>query len=252
MSWNVLADWWSAPEWFPASPRELLEPGRRVDLTAAAVAELVAAHGVDVVGLQEVDRDTAVAVAGALPGWTSSLRLGGGHDPGTFLAVAPHLQVGDARAVAFTDGQGRPDRRHAHTAVVDACGTEVRVVVAHVHYAEPDVDIDVHPGVAAARTVVELSGDGRPAVLCADLNDLPGGPARRTLVDGGFDGCDDPTPTSSFLGVQPRALDVVATRRMARRSTVVVPGWRHDLPCDGWPSDHLAVVAAVDVLPSGS
>ncbi|MGA9828697.1 MAG: hypothetical protein WBQ57_10260, partial [Rhodanobacteraceae bacterium] len=50
-SYNVLADAYVRPDWFPRTSPALLEPGART----AAIAERVAGLGVDIVCLQEVE-----------------------------------------------------------------------------------------------------------------------------------------------------------------------------------------------------
>lgn len=242
LSWNVLADAWADPAWFPAAPAALFTGGRRAGRTAELLGDLVATHGVSVVALQEVDGPTADAVGGVLGGWTVAHRLGDGGRPGLLLAADPRHVVTDQRPVVFTDDGGRPVGRDALTAVVDG---RVRVVAAHLRWAPPDTPAGRHPGVLAARQVVEATGDAGRCLVAADLNDLPGGPVRRVLSAAGFDGVDEAAATSVFNGGEPRALDVVASRGMGRGGVAVVPEAHGGMPGVGWPSDHAAVVVSL-------
>lgn len=246
LSWNVLADAWTHPALLPDVDPSLLRPGVRDRRVVDVLLEAVDTAAVDVIGLQEVQKPVAGRLRRALgSGWAVSFHAPRGEDVGTFLAARTHLNLRSTmpagRAIAG---------RRIHTGIVTVHGLDIRVMVVHM----PGCDLTradlAHPAVPLAQVALALASDGRPAVLAADTNDLPGGQVRSVLADGGFIDAGRPGPTSRFLGIETRDLDIVVARGLVPVATYTLasPG-DGPLPSPAMPSDHVPIISTFD-LPS--
>jgi endonuclease/exonuclease/phosphatase family metal-dependent hydrolase len=223
-SWNVLADDYVRPEYYPFSPAELLAPGQR----HAGVIERLRASSADIICLQEVDAGLLARLDGQ--GFTVCKTQKRGKPD--WLVTLVRGAVGSCTTRPFSDGTG-------HVALtVEAHG----VLVTNTHLKWDGT------GDFAARQVVELLPPPEGAwILCGDLNADPESPALKQLLGAGL--CD-------AYAVHPKMFTSNANRRAKRIDFLLhTPALRAEpvplravtdetpLPAHDEPSDHLMISA---------
>lgn len=243
-SYNVLADSYVRPDWFPKTPAALLEPGART----SALADRVAGLGVDIVCLQEVEPEVFAAVERRLgSAWGSAYaRKGRGKPDGCATFVSERLSWKRATPHHYADGTGHL----ALVAVLELAGVELAVANTHVRWSPADSPEAEHHGhrqlgeLLAARD--QLAAGAR-WVVCGDLNLRPGaGPLARLEAAGfsdAFAGRPEGFTTNSAGGA--KRIDYIfygAGLSCLGASVETIDGTT-PLPSDKEPSDHLPVVA---------
>lgn len=227
----------------------------RLDLDRTA--DVIAATGATLVGLQEVDRTLSARSAWVDQARWLAERLGmdvvhgatidrdpvPGAPPGTARrrygnALLSAHPVRSWRAVRLP-GSARREARGVVDATVDVDGVDVRVLVTHL---QNRAARERREQADHVRQLVDAGGPGRPTILLGDLNALPDSPEVRllsdVLVDAWAAAGTGPGPT--FPASRPRArIDYVfvATGVHPLAATVV----------DSRASDHRPVVVDVGV-----
>ena len=169
LSWNVLADAYVRPAYFPFTPPALLAPGART----AAVVERLAASDADVVCLQEVERPLVSALEAGLPGYSVRfLQKSGKPDGCALLLRTSTAELLGARELTYSDGSG-------HVALL----AELRfgelsagVATSHIKWDPPATP---YPERWATRQLTELVAamdDRHPWIACGDFNVTPEDP----------------------------------------------------------------------------
>lgn len=224
-TWNVLADAYARPGWFPGVDPALLAPGARRDAIAAVLDRLDA----DVVLLQEAEP----ALLDSLTAWRHvDFAQRTGKPDGCAILVRGRWSVRSSRTLHY-DGQVARLAQIATLLTPD--GRTLTAVNTHLEYSP----LGVIGGQQAAELARALPSG--PLVLGGDLNDAPGGPARTALAGVGVSGMDYAEPTSLFGGREFRALDVLGARGAeleVLESPFVVERAVPTLTC---PSDHVPV-----------
>lgn len=222
-SWNVLADAFARPDWFPGVDPALLAPGARHD----GIARVLDRMDVDVVLLQEAEP----ALLDALVGWGGvEFAQRPGKPDGCAVLVRAGWSLRTDRVLHYG---GQVSRLAQLVTATTPDGRTFAVVNTHLEYSP----LGMIGGQQAAELALALP-DG-PLVLGGDFNDSPGGPARTALAGAGVSGMDAVEPTSLFRGNEPRALDVLGARRAqldALESPFVV---ERAVPTFECPSDHV-------------
>ena len=251
-SWNVLSDAYTDPAYFPRTPPEVLAPGART----AAVLNTADALDAHVLLFQEAD---PTLVAAATTRWPRSAVLwcpkGKNRPDGCLTVVHPPWTVTGTRRIEYTDTDpatpGGPPSGHVlqTTTVTGPDGTRAMALTTHMRYAPPGTSADRHVGVRQAHELVralDLAPAGIPVVLGADTNDPPEGPVRRALRAAGLRETH-PTGPRSYANGTAHDLDVLSVRGTTARPVptglAVSPG----MPDGPVPSDHLPLVADVDL-----
>jgi endonuclease/exonuclease/phosphatase family metal-dependent hydrolase len=239
MSWNVLADAYIRPHFYPAVDPALLRPGART----RAIADLIEASDADVACLQEVEP----AVLGALPGWDVRHAKKRGKPDGVAIAARRRAAIEEVRTLAFADGApDREDSGHvAVIAIVALAGLRVQIATTHLRWDRPKTPPADRWAVRQARELIDALDPAIPAIVCGDLNVEPHDDAYAMLLAAGLgDPCADGAPTANPNGRAKRIDHVLHARELHAR---VVPGLAIDdatpLPSPEMPSDHLPVVA---------
>lgn len=243
-SYNILADSYVRPDWFPRTPAALLEPGART----AAVADRVAELGVDVVCLQEVEPAVFAAVERRLgSGWGSAYaRKGRGKPDGCATFVSSRLPWKRATPHHYADGTGHL----ALVAVVELAGVELAVANTHVRWSPPGSPEAEHHGhqqlgeLLAARD--QLAAGAR-WVICGDFNLRPGAAPLSRLEAAGFSdafaGRQDDFTTNSAGGAKRIDYIFYGAGLSCRGASVATIDDATPLPSESEPSDHVPVVA---------
>lgn len=240
VTWNVLADAYARPAFFPDSPPDCLAPGARMSAVLATIEQCAA----PVTLLQEVEPALVEGLVSHFPGgdvrWCPKE---GGRPDGCAALVLPPWRVQRSDRLVYADGQPASGHVAQLLELRGPGGAELLVANTHLRYAAREAV--PHVGVRQASELVGALA-AEPVVLFAgDTNDAPGGPVRRVLTDAGFVGAESAAATSLFGGGEPRALDLVAgrgvriTSRAARALEAPLPGPR----C---PSDHVPLRAWVE------
>jgi endonuclease/exonuclease/phosphatase family metal-dependent hydrolase len=170
-SWNVLADAYVKPEYFPHTPAPLLEPDGRRQRVLQRAREL----DVDVLCLQEVDDALLQA-----------LRREAGHrvffvgktakPDGCAIVVRDHLRVKHEQEVRFVDGDGvRPDSGHvALLLILEHEGALFGVATTHLKWHAAQTPPAEHTGLRQITQVLAaiegLRSQCSAWIVCGDFN----------------------------------------------------------------------------------
>jgi endonuclease/exonuclease/phosphatase family metal-dependent hydrolase len=223
-TWNVLADAFARPDWFPGVDPALLAPGARRDAITVALDRLDA----DVVLLQEAEP----ALLDSLTAWRVEFAQRTGKPDGCAILVRGRWSVRESRTLHY---DAQVSRLAQIATLMTPDGRTLTAVNTHLEYSPL--------GVLGGQQATELARalPNGPLVLGGDLNDAPGGPARAALASVGVSGIDYAEPTSLFGGREFRALDVLGARGTVLdvlESPFVVERAVPTLQC---PSDHVPV-----------
>jgi mRNA deadenylase 3'-5' endonuclease subunit Ccr4 len=248
VSYNVLADSYIRPDWYPHTPSEWLDPAVR---HPALVTEIVA-FDADIVALQEVERPVFNALQERLSalGYVGRYAPKGRNKPdgcATFVRTSASPTVAWQR-LAYSDGDSaRADSGHvALLALLEVAGKTLGVANTHVKWAPPDTPRAAHIG---ARQVDELAHAcaAQPCdgwVVCGDINCAPDSAVLDGLVAAGFvDAHGGLASATCNANRNPRKLDHV----FVADAIDVIPGAIDPvaadtpMPSSSHPSDHLPV-----------
>jgi endonuclease/exonuclease/phosphatase family metal-dependent hydrolase len=238
MSWNVLADAYIRPAYYPAVDPALLRPGARTQ----AIADLVDASDADVACLQEVEP----AVLRALARWDVHHAKKRGKPDGCVIAARRRAVIEEVRTFAFADGApDREDSGHvALIAIASIGGARVQLATTHLRWDHPGTPPAERWTVREVRELIDALDPEIPAIVCGDLNVEPHDVAYEMLLAAGLvDPCADLAPTANPNGCAKRIDHVLHARGLRAH---VVPGQQIDdatpLPSPVMPSDHVPVV----------
>lgn len=193
------------------------------------VAAVLAGLAADVAVLQEAPRLLGSGVANRRLARRAGLvrATGGASAAGNLLLVSRRTTVIQARAVRFPRRRGL-HRRGAVLGVVELDGARLSVAGTHLDL-EPCARSD------SARRVRAALPDDQPLILCADVNEEPGGPAWAVLADGLVDAAAGCGPTFPLRAPRRRLDVLLADPRLVLRGVQV--------PRPGPVTDHLPLVA---------
>lgn len=252
-SYNVLADSYINPAWYPGTDARFLDPARRHPALVDRIARLAA----DIVCLQEVESDvfwlieerlTAAGYEGKYAG------KGGGKPDGcaTFLKVDA-VALRTVRTLSYADGSGtQPASGHiALITVVEREGCQVGIANTHLKWDPPGTPPAKQVGLRQIRELLDARAGLAPGcsswIICGDLNVTPDSAVVQLLQKTGF---------RDAYAAQPRAFTCNANRNARRidflfhSSDLVaeladLPMIDNDtpLPTAEQPSDHLAISA---------
>jgi endonuclease/exonuclease/phosphatase family metal-dependent hydrolase len=238
MSWNVLADAYVRPAYYPSVDPALLRPGARTQ----AIAERIAASAAHLACLQEVEPPLLRALAR----WEVCHARKRGQADGCVIAARWGAMIEEVRTISFADGApDREDSGHvALIAIVSLAGVRVQLATTHLRWDRPGVASVDRWAVRQARELIDSMDPTIPAIVCGDLNVEPDDEVYGMLLDAGLvDPCADHPPTANPNGRAKRIDHVLHAPALRAR---VEPGLAIDdatpLPSPAMPSDHLPVV----------
>ncbi len=227
--------------------------GRLASTDMAPFAALVARSGADVVGLQEVTREQAEAISGAL-GWVAPAYVPTKNPCPGFVPPLPASCVPFGNAILSRLPQSGSEHwllppsarevsledRALLRSVVDVDGRQVSVYVTHLAGNATRDEREAQVGEVLAR----IGEDGRPSVLVGDFNAIPTDDVVTRVTAAFVDAWDEvrgdePGPTANAVLGPTRRIDYVFVGRESGfrvRQVDVLPEAL---------SDHLAVVATL-------
>lgn len=244
-SYNILADAYVRPEWFPHTPSAMLEPGARTGAIAQRVRDLDA----DVACLQEVERAAFEAIRDFLaPDYDAWFAKKSDPRPD---GCATFVRAESARACRsavhhYADGSG-------HLALVVSGAFEGRrIAIANTHARwSPDGTPDAeHFGfrqlteLDAARA--QLDPAAQAWIVCGDMNVEPDAPIVAELARRGFDHAHRGTGARTCnANGRAKLIDYVFHSPELRAEALPVAPIDDDtpLPSEAEPSDHLPLAA---------
>ena len=246
MTWNVLADAYVKPRYFPNCDPALLEPGVR---TRPIIAHL-AASAADVVCLQEIEPPVAEAIRAA-GGWDVQFAPKIGRPDGCAILARRDARLADVRTIAFRDGApDRADSGHiALAATVRVGDRTLQLATTHLRWDPPHLPHAERWATRQARDLILLMGDD-PArwIICGDLNVQAGDPAYAMLIEAGLVDVMPDRPTANANDKAKRIDHILCGRGIAAKPHPVMPiGDTTPLPSDVMPSDHLPITVTVEL-----
>jgi endonuclease/exonuclease/phosphatase family metal-dependent hydrolase len=238
MSWNVLADTYINPTYYPAVDPALLRAGART----RAIVDLIDASDADIACLQEVEPP----VLRALTRWDLRRAQKHGKPDSCVIAARRRAAFEEVRTIAFADGApDRADSGHvALIAIVSLGGARLQLATTHLRWDRQTTPLADRWTVRQARELIDALDPAIPAIVCGDLNVEPGDEVYAMLLAAGLvDPCADHPPTANPNGRAKRIDHVLHAPELHGR---VMPGLAVDdatpLPSAELPSDHAPVV----------
>jgi mRNA deadenylase 3'-5' endonuclease subunit Ccr4 len=247
VSYNILADSYIKPAWFPGVPAALLEPEHRHPALARHLEDLAA----DVFCLQEVETEVHWALEARLAplGYEGHYALKGGNKPDG-CATFVRKTAGEVRAVRashYADGSGHV----ALLAVLEHEGLRVGVANTHLKWDPPGTPREAQWGYGQITQFLAERGRVEPRcddwIVCGDFNVTADSDVIRALTAAGFGdayrGCEHMNTCNANHNA--RRIDfLLHTAGLAARPLGLPPIDDHTpLPSESEPSDHLAIMA---------
>lgn len=233
-TWNILADPYIRPAYYPGVDPVHLEPAARLSrVVACAVADQA-----DILCLQEVTPAAFEALRAALPDRAAAYQpKARGKPDGLALFVRGSVQ--HLPAVVFDAGTGGQVAQLARVA-------GLRVVNVHFQFDPPGHDAGVRQG----RQLFAALADGEPTVVCGDFNAgvrsvLVGTYTANDTANGFVDACADAPADTCLANGHAARIDFVLVRGASVLAVDPVAAIRGPIPDADQPSDHLRVGVAL-------
>lgn len=235
-TWNVLADAYIRPSWFPLTEARHLDPAWR----RPAVAAYARALAVDVLCLQEAEPALVDLLGRQHPVGRHEARhyaSKGLGKPDGCASIVSNVIVHDHQRLEYADESG-------HVALV------VTVVVGERKIAVANTHLRFQIGLGEIRELLAqrktLSPDADAWVIVGDFNVEPKSDVTWALADAGF-GDLDPRGFTCNSNLSPKRIDYVFASAELAAAAKPLPAMTRDtaLPNAEEPSDHRPVVATV-------
>ncbi|MDY7230403.1 endonuclease/exonuclease/phosphatase family protein [Hyalangium rubrum] len=248
-SYNILADAYLKPEWFPHTPADLLRPQGRQE----ALTQRITGLDADIVCLQEVEPNSFAALQRALEprGYSGVLALKQQGRPDGCAVFHRMERCLGHRAHYFGDRleDGRISGNLALVVDFDAGGDRLRVACTHLRWDRPDKPVEQHQGMQQATELLEelVRRDSEALwVVGGDFNAQPGDPLVRAFAAAGlldaYAGRHQPTCNANG---RPKTIDFLFHSRALQAQPVrlLELDAQTPMPSETEPSDHLPIAA---------
>ena len=254
-SYNVLADSYVKPQWYPNVDPEVLRWDRR----KFALAERVARLDADIVCLQEVEADAYALlerslVANGYSGVYAKKRRDKPDGCAMFFREE-WLRFASADMLYYRDGRrGVPDSGHLALIISFECEWGViRVAATHLRWGQENKSPEDHIGYRQIRELIdERFKPDQTAyawIVCGDLNAQSGDPVVRELVSNGFlDAYAGREQATCNPNRKAKRIDYIfhTSGLIAEPARLMEIDDHTPLPSADEPSDHLAIMAAFE------
>ena len=230
MSWNVLADGYVRPKFYPHTDPALLERGART----AAIIDAIAGDGV-LCCLQEVEPALVGVARKRLAGWDIRFEQKRGKPDGVAMFAPPDIQLDSVDSITYSDGS-------THVALF-ATVNGVTIATTHLRWDPPTT---AHDQRFAVREITELLAI-QPAVIAGDLNIEPDDAVYRMLIEAGFVDVHS-APTANPNG-RAKRIDYILVQPPLRATALPTPLVEDTtpLPSGTMPSDHVPIGADIEI-----
>lgn len=237
VSYNVLADAYIRQSYYPSSPPEVFEPGRR----RAAVVARLAGLSADVACLQEAD----AALLSRLP--QEDLRIAYKRRRPDAVAVLTRRRVLHEQTVVFSDGSGHV----ALLVVLEDEGRRLGIGVTHIKWDPPGQTAGVAQVEEILTAIDGVACDGW--ILTGDFNAPPDSPhVGCVLARGWRDAYAGVTPADTCNAQRvPKRIDYLlhTPSLVAEPEPLAAIVSTTPLPSATEPSDHLPIMATFRTRP---
>jgi endonuclease/exonuclease/phosphatase family metal-dependent hydrolase len=253
ISYNVLADSYINPSWYPATPAQCIDPATR----HPALVQAVASMNVDAMALQEVEVDVFERLKQKLlPMGYEGRYEGKGRGKADGCAVFVRRSSGTVTAWQRLDyddatAPGLVSGHLAQLATIAWQGRSLTVANTHLKWAPDDTPREQHRGARQLDELVRLVKATRSDgwLICGDFNCSSDSQVLATLKNAGFRDAHagDQSPTCN-ANRQPRKLDhiFISEALLASASPILPIDADTPLPSKDQPSDHLPVEVSLD------
>jgi mRNA deadenylase 3'-5' endonuclease subunit Ccr4 len=190
-TWNVLATSYIRREFYPNTPSEILDPQWRIPALVRRAGEL----GVDILCLQEVEREVFTALASGLAplGYSGTLALKDGGKPdgcATFFRTN-YCELLKERRLVYADGSdGSADSGHiAQVLKLNVAGNQLALVNTHLKWDPPHTPPERQFGLRQIQQALAAVGQEASSIqlICGDFNSTPNSPLIEFLLHAGLD-----------------------------------------------------------------
>src|SRR5215471_7571925 len=255
-SYNVLADSYVKPEWYPNVNPEVLRWDRR----KFALAERIARLDADIVCLQEVEADAYALLEWSLgaKGYGGVYAQKGRDKPdgcATFFKQEA-LRLAGAETFYYRDGRnGAPNSGHLALIISFECEPGViRIANTHLKWGQDNKPPEEHIGYRQIRELIDKrvkpDQNAHVWIVCGDLNAESGDPVVRELLNNGFvDAYAGHEQSTCNPNGKAKRIDYIfhksgrASRLIAEPARLTEINDLTPLPSADEPSDHLAIKA---------
>ncbi len=251
-TWNILATAYIRPEFYPNTPRQVLEPAWRIP----ALVTYAQGLDVDVLCLQEVEPDVFAAFDAGFDslGYRGTYARKGQNRPdgcATFFR-RDRFTLETDRRIEFDDGAGHAPSGHiAQFLQLNQAGKRLDLVNTHLKWDPPGTPRERQWGFRQISQILEaLRVEASPRagqIVCGDFNVLPRSEVVEALLAAGFNYAhrDCPGVRTCNSNGDPKLIDYLFHGNSLRPKPLVpVPiDARTPLPSPEQPSDHLPLIA---------
>jgi mRNA deadenylase 3'-5' endonuclease subunit Ccr4 len=241
-TWNTLATAYIRPEYYPRTPKDILDPAWRIPALVTHARVLDA----EILCLQEVETVLFNALQKALKGYVGIHSLKGGQKPdGCATFFREPFTLVNHRRVEYRDHSGHL----AQCLVLGDKGRRLAVVNTHLKWDRAGTAREKQWGYGqifqAMETLEEDQSDGQ--VVCGDFNATPESDVVMALMAAGFSHAHQELPGISTCNSNGSAklIDYLFSRGSLKSDAIApVPIYgTTPLPSEDQPSDHLPLVA---------
>lgn len=246
-TYNVLADAYIRPEWYPFTPGRLLDPSARLPL----LLDHLVALDVDLLCLQEVEPGPFAAMKRTLAplGYEGSLLQKSSGKPDG-CATFYRRDVFDLADAARLDYAAAPGHIAQILSLQDARSL-LGIANTHLRWVAPATPPEEHRGDQQVAQLLEERERKAPGcqawILCGDLNAEPGSAAIVRIERAGFASSHADLPGSHTSNANQRAktIDYIFHSSALGAEPLAVPAIDDHTPLPGpdQPSDHVALRA---------
>ena len=245
-TYNVLADAYVRPAYYPGTPASALDPGRRRKALLGRVAALES----DLLCLQEVEVEPFDLLRASLAprgvaAWRASRP---GRPDGCALLCGGSARVRGVATLVYDDGQGaRPSGHVAQIAEVALGERTLLVANTHIKWDPPGTPAGERWSLRQAGELLHALGDRAPAIVCGDLNATPDDALLGLFREHGFSESHPGRPPTCNSNRKAKTIDYILVRgAIAVEPLAPVPvGDLTPLPSGEEPSDHVPLLARI-------
>lgn len=252
-TYNVLATAYIKPEWYPLSPKELLDPLNRIPALVEHLVQLQA----DIFCLQEVEDMMYAAIDQGLSslGYVGSLAKKGHDKPdgcATFFRTQTFELVRGVRVEYHDAGAGLPTSGHIAQLLVLKVGQRfLGVANTHLKWDPPHIPREQQYGYRQMRQLLRERSLQAPEcsgwIICGDLNVTEDSTVVALLRKTGFEFSHAGSSGTATCNPNRRAkmIDFVFYDQALWAEPLTLPVVNNDTPLPGptQPSDHVAIQA---------